>query len=997
LRWKGLKAATLLARGLRLFCLLSFVCVAGLCAPLARAGVTSELQRAVRASTFEVVLKKPTHDPLTYEKPLPLELLPYKERTDLYRPIGTAFALGANSYVTAAHVLLLAIDSQYGAPMVRSADGQVYAIKSIVKFSAHEDFAVFSLAPDPAPAALETNRTPKVDDSVFAIGNALGEGIVIRDGLFTSRTPEAQDGRWQWIRFSAAASPGNSGGPLLDQAGRVIGLITAKSPNENLNYALPVANILDAPAGKARVDLRILTSLPFMRSTRTYNLKDEFDLPLDWQAFGRAYQGLVDRNDAAARKQLLAAYAESLFPKGAGSESVIYEVRTSSREPGVLIQQPNGQWTVQTVQFDFTDLPQDGRVGKSAVPGATLLRLERSAEAADDAFYGDSKAFIDLAAQALDVRRQVGTDSVRVTSIGPALSETLWADRYGRKWQLGVWALPFMDAYVVGLLLPTPDGYVALMAYTHSSFLREGKDSLTLLADQVTTPYEGTLPQWQAYLRRRALLPRSLEHVSLGSTPNWHLTTPRFEMGVPSSVMTLDAHSRIILTMGFVPTGSEVTWDVVGAWWYRDRQEKAYVGAWRQPRPPSTAKSELRDAFADLQARRSPYDGVPVRESSDAFTVSTMIQAPGSKPGTASSDVVYGLSLQSDGQVLPDRVSRLGQNMVEATRVLEHGVGSDVTQSTVPNFASSFENELERARQEVSRYDDQIGKDIRGRTLSRDFDDYLFAMARSVEESGTIADGANGSSAGARAITPADYYGEWTRRSEALQTYWYQVPFLEHNREVWPAFLAHNRLPPATPHSQKVLDAESLLKSELSQHPPEPAWGQRARELTDAYIAERRQLATTIKRDPDLSFRSRRTDCPKAAEQSSGKDKPFIEPPRRSLEEYYPTTDRRLGIEGSVVLVIRIDSSGCATAAAVVGSSGVDALDQAALEFYESLSFRPAERSGQRIDSETPLAIAFALSDLQGLVPNIAPAPKAPPEGAKGSPPGTAAENKLNH
>ena len=179
--------------------------------------------------------------------------------------------------------------------------------------------------------------------------------------------------------------------------------------------------------------------------------------------------------------------------------------------------------------------------------------------------------------------------------------------------------------------------------------------------------------------------------------------------------------------------------------------------------------------------------------------------------------------------------------------------------------------------------------------------------------------------------------------------------------------------------------------------PPEPAWGQRARELTDAYIAERRQLAATIKRDPDLSFRSRRTDCSKAAEQSSGKDKPAVEPPRRSVEEYYPAADRRLGIEGSVVLALRIDSSGCATAAAVVGSSGVDALDQAALEFYETLSFRPAERSGQRIDAETPLAIAFALSDLQGLVPNIAPAPKAPPEAARGSPPGTAAEHRLNH
>jgi len=47
------------------------------CAIAAHAGVTSELQRAIREGTFEVVMKKPQSDPVSYEKPLPLDLLPY--------------------------------------------------------------------------------------------------------------------------------------------------------------------------------------------------------------------------------------------------------------------------------------------------------------------------------------------------------------------------------------------------------------------------------------------------------------------------------------------------------------------------------------------------------------------------------------------------------------------------------------------------------------------------------------------------------------------------------------------------------------------------------------------------------------------------------------------------------------------------------------------------------------------------------------------------------
>jgi len=78
-------------------------------------------------------MKKPEKDPLTYEKPLPLELLPYMERTDAYQSVGTAFALGNNTYVTAAHVLLAGIDSQYGSPSLRRADGSVYTIDRILK------------------------------------------------------------------------------------------------------------------------------------------------------------------------------------------------------------------------------------------------------------------------------------------------------------------------------------------------------------------------------------------------------------------------------------------------------------------------------------------------------------------------------------------------------------------------------------------------------------------------------------------------------------------------------------------------------------------------------------------------------------------------------------------------------------------------------------------------------------------------------------------------
>jgi serine protease Do len=204
--------------------------------PAAAAELSGSLQQQIRAATFEVVQLKPPDGEVTYEREPPLDLIPYQQRTDKYRSIGTAFAIGPNRYVTAAHVIDLGIGSQFGPPALRDSSGKVYDINQVYKFSDRRDFVVFSLREPPQGAKfLWLGGKPALNTSVYAVGNALGEGVIIRDGVYTSDTPEELDGQWQWLRFSAAASPGNSGGPLVDEHGKLIGVVLRGSPAENLN------------------------------------------------------------------------------------------------------------------------------------------------------------------------------------------------------------------------------------------------------------------------------------------------------------------------------------------------------------------------------------------------------------------------------------------------------------------------------------------------------------------------------------------------------------------------------------------------------------------------------------------------------------------------------------------------------------------------------------------------------------------------------------------
>jgi hypothetical protein len=66
----------------------------GAAAPAGGAELSGSVQQSIRAATFEVVQLKPPDGEVTYDRELPWDLIPYQERTDKYRSIGTAFAIG---------------------------------------------------------------------------------------------------------------------------------------------------------------------------------------------------------------------------------------------------------------------------------------------------------------------------------------------------------------------------------------------------------------------------------------------------------------------------------------------------------------------------------------------------------------------------------------------------------------------------------------------------------------------------------------------------------------------------------------------------------------------------------------------------------------------------------------------------------------------------------------------------------------------------------------
>ncbi len=120
--------------------------------------------------------------------------------------------------------------------------------------SADHDLAVLRIdAPREKlrPVAIGTSRDLQVGQSVFAIGNPFGWDQTLTTGVVsaTGRMITSISGREikDVIQTDAAINPGNSGGPLLDSAGRLIGVNTAiESPSGSsagIGFAVPVDTV----------------------------------------------------------------------------------------------------------------------------------------------------------------------------------------------------------------------------------------------------------------------------------------------------------------------------------------------------------------------------------------------------------------------------------------------------------------------------------------------------------------------------------------------------------------------------------------------------------------------------------------------------------------------------------------------------------------------------------------------------------------------------------
>ncbi|WP_079436543.1 trypsin-like peptidase domain-containing protein [Zoogloea sp. LCSB751] len=138
---------------------------------------------------------------------------------------------------------------------VRLADGRDYQAALVGASPAH-DIAVLRIGVGfkrPPPVPVGTSADLKVGQKVFAIGNPFGLDWTLTTGIVSAldRSLQGDDEGppiEHLIQTDAAINPGNSGGPLLDSAGRLIGINTAiyspSGTSAGIGFSIPVDTVM---------------------------------------------------------------------------------------------------------------------------------------------------------------------------------------------------------------------------------------------------------------------------------------------------------------------------------------------------------------------------------------------------------------------------------------------------------------------------------------------------------------------------------------------------------------------------------------------------------------------------------------------------------------------------------------------------------------------------------------------------------------------------------
>jgi len=624
--------------------------------------LNTKLLHLVNDAVFEVILEKPADDQIVYEKEINWDLVPFYIRTDKYNSIGTAFAISKTELITAFHVLEL-LEGNYDKYFIRDSRGNVYEVDMITGGSKEKDYIIFTVKGKTFSKYFRFKRNFNIGDTVFSIGNALGEGIVIRDGLVLGTIPDEYSGTWNQLKSSATISPGNSGGPLVTPGGKVIALIT--SHIDNVFYSTPA----DAILSDDRSVLLYRKKTGYAHFVLANELYDFFEtqasLPDTYinvkKLFREAYNKYYDDS-------LSALFEEA--PEYLGEENNEYLLNGYSRQGKQEVTSlSSGDLQVSCVDYNddkwklfdpikYTyNLGDDGKL----YYGDWIFdfyKINKPKSASLEKICTDPKYIMDLILKNRRIEREIWWGyKYRILSYGEPASTELFRDSLGRTWITANWKIGFSDEVLIMYILPMPDGPVILTTKQYSGSFYEYDWDLRKLCDHTFPVYGASFDEWDNFFALTQYIPDFLKDMSF----KWNSKEQAFSfscgyisINADKQVFDWNSKSELLLYPLWFKQDDKLEFDVLKVTLYADQRRKENIILYRNIKPDPKLDASLIKNWNSLKLGKFPFNGNPVISNKDnTGFIGSVIKTKQPNP-----DVFFSLYLEMEEPQSEEDISR---------------------------------------------------------------------------------------------------------------------------------------------------------------------------------------------------------------------------------------------------------------------------------------------------------------------------------------------------
>lgn len=162
-----------------------------------------------------------------------------------YDKRGKQFSSGSGFVVTNDGKLITnfhVIDGAYTVK-VKFYSGEFYNVTNVLGYDKSNDVAVIKITIDTDKYLNISTEKVKTGDTVYALGSPLGVENIFSQGIVSRESISANG--IDCIAFTAPISPGNSGGPLVNTKGEVVGINSMYMPDgQNLNFAILIEKVI---------------------------------------------------------------------------------------------------------------------------------------------------------------------------------------------------------------------------------------------------------------------------------------------------------------------------------------------------------------------------------------------------------------------------------------------------------------------------------------------------------------------------------------------------------------------------------------------------------------------------------------------------------------------------------------------------------------------------------------------------------------------------------